>query len=249
MRRVRPPSALRPGLRAAVVSASSILVIGTAVAVSATVSEHLKQAAIDEAAASAASVVRGYVDPMVGSGTLADLTTAQRAAIDAQLERLAVAPRRSCGSRSGRRTARSSRPTFRRCAAAPSRSTTTSARSLEGNVGDRLLGGIRRRERVRAWPRRRRSWRSTCRSGRAARPSRSAPTRSTRTPRRSRRQIAQTRTGRAAHRRRRWRSGCSPLLFAGLLRGVAPARPPEHAPAPRARNASGRSSRTRSTST
>jgi diguanylate cyclase (GGDEF)-like protein/PAS domain S-box-containing protein len=66
----------------------SLLVVGAAVAVSANVSDHLARAAMDEAVASTEAVVRGFVDPMMGGGELADLTSTQASAIDDELERL-----------------------------------------------------------------------------------------------------------------------------------------------------------------
>ena len=69
----------------------SVLVVGAALAVSANVSDHLARAAMDEAVASTEAVVRGFVDPMIGGGELADLTNSQASAIDDELERLVAA--------------------------------------------------------------------------------------------------------------------------------------------------------------
>ena len=66
----------------------SLLVVGAAVAVSANVSDHLARAAVDEAVASTEAVVRGFVDPMIGSGGLAKLTSGETSAIDDELEQL-----------------------------------------------------------------------------------------------------------------------------------------------------------------
>ncbi|HEY7969017.1 MAG TPA: EAL domain-containing protein, partial [Candidatus Limnocylindrales bacterium] len=88
MRRPLLPSGARPGLRAGVLFMCSLLVVGAALAVSANVSDHLAHAAMDEAVASTEAVVRGFVDPMMGSGQLADLTSSQASAIDDELERL-----------------------------------------------------------------------------------------------------------------------------------------------------------------
>jgi len=66
----------------------SLLVVGAAVAVSANVSDHLSRAAIDEAVASTEAVVRGFVDPMIGSAGLATLTSGEASAIDGELEHL-----------------------------------------------------------------------------------------------------------------------------------------------------------------
>ena len=79
---------VRPGLRAGVLFMCSLLVVGAAVAVSANVSDHLSRAAIDEAVASTEAVVRGFVDPMIGSDALAKLTGGQATAIDGELEHL-----------------------------------------------------------------------------------------------------------------------------------------------------------------
>ncbi|MEA2547696.1 MAG: hypothetical protein QOE42_294, partial [Chloroflexota bacterium] len=87
IRRSFPPG-LRPGLRAGVLLMCSLLVVGAAVAVSANVSDHLARAAVDEAVASTEAVVRGFVDPMIGSGGLAKLTSGETIAIDHELEQL-----------------------------------------------------------------------------------------------------------------------------------------------------------------
>jgi diguanylate cyclase (GGDEF)-like protein/PAS domain S-box-containing protein len=88
MRRLTLPPSLRPGLRAGVLFVCSILIIGAAVAVSANVTDHLANAAVDEAVASTEAVVRGFVDPMIGSPGLAQLTSGQTAAIDDELAHL-----------------------------------------------------------------------------------------------------------------------------------------------------------------
>jgi diguanylate cyclase (GGDEF)-like protein/PAS domain S-box-containing protein len=88
MRRPTLPSSLRPGLRAGVLLVCSILVVGAAVAVSANVSDHLANAAVDEAVASTEAVVRGFVDPMIGGNGLAQLTSGETAAIDDELAHL-----------------------------------------------------------------------------------------------------------------------------------------------------------------
>ena len=79
---------LRPGLRAGVLFMCSILVVGAALAVSANVSDHLAKAAVDEAVASTEAVVRGFVDPMLGSAGAAKLTSGEATAIDDELEHL-----------------------------------------------------------------------------------------------------------------------------------------------------------------
>ena len=88
MRRPSLPSHLRPGLRAGVLFMCTLLVVGAAVAVSANVSDHLAASAMDEAVASTEAVVRGFVDPMIGTSGVSALTSGQAAAIDGELERL-----------------------------------------------------------------------------------------------------------------------------------------------------------------
>ena len=78
----------RPGLRALVLSVSAVLVIGTAVAVAVTVSDHLRTAAVNEAVRTTESVVRGFVDPSVTPAVLADPTGADGAAINDQLSQI-----------------------------------------------------------------------------------------------------------------------------------------------------------------
>jgi two-component system NarL family sensor kinase len=80
----------RPGLRALVVGGSGVLIVGTALLVSANVSDHLEKAAVNEAVRTTEAVVRGYVDPVVTPG-LANPTGAQAASINADLERLVAA--------------------------------------------------------------------------------------------------------------------------------------------------------------
>jgi diguanylate cyclase (GGDEF)-like protein/PAS domain S-box-containing protein len=81
----------RPGLRTAVLSICAMLTIGTAFAVSATVSDHLATTAVDEAVRTTEAVVRGFVDPMVAIGGLEDSTSAEAGAINAQLSSLVAA--------------------------------------------------------------------------------------------------------------------------------------------------------------
>jgi diguanylate cyclase (GGDEF)-like protein/PAS domain S-box-containing protein len=82
------PVGLHPGLRAGVLFMCSLLVVGAAVAVSANVSDHLASASVDEAAASTEAVVRGLVDPLIGSAGVAKLTAAEASAIDEELGHL-----------------------------------------------------------------------------------------------------------------------------------------------------------------
>ena len=83
--------ALRPGLRALVLGVSGVLVVGTALLVSVNVSDHLEKAAVNEAIRTTEAVVRGYIDPSVTSGGLANPASHQGATINADLERLVSA--------------------------------------------------------------------------------------------------------------------------------------------------------------
>ena len=69
-------------------SLSAVLVAGTALAVSANVSDHLAKTAVDEAVRTTEAVVRGYVDPLVTSSGVSSPTGGSGDAIDAQLTRL-----------------------------------------------------------------------------------------------------------------------------------------------------------------
>jgi len=60
----------RPGLRAAVVSVCGVLILATVVAVSVSVTDHVRQTAVNEAVKTAQTVVHGYVDPMFADGKL-----------------------------------------------------------------------------------------------------------------------------------------------------------------------------------
>jgi len=71
-----------------VLSLSAVLVAGTALAVSANVSDHLAKTAVDEAVRTTEAVVRGYVDPLVTSSGVSSPTGGSGDAIDAQLTRL-----------------------------------------------------------------------------------------------------------------------------------------------------------------
>jgi diguanylate cyclase (GGDEF)-like protein/PAS domain S-box-containing protein len=79
----------RPGLRAGVLTFSSVLVLGTAFVVANTVSERLSQAAVNEAVRHAESVVEGLVSPMFTGSDVRDVTPAQAAAINQRLTELA----------------------------------------------------------------------------------------------------------------------------------------------------------------
>jgi diguanylate cyclase (GGDEF)-like protein/PAS domain S-box-containing protein len=84
-------SGLRPGLRAGVLAVSAVLVAGTALAVSANVSDHLARTAVDEAVRTTEAVVRGYVDPLVSADGFGTGTGAASGAIDNELSRLVAA--------------------------------------------------------------------------------------------------------------------------------------------------------------
>ena len=81
----------RPGLRALVLGVSGALVVGTALLVSANVSDHLRTAAVNESVRTTEAVVRGFIDPSVAGGELTNPTTSQAAVIDADLVRLVSA--------------------------------------------------------------------------------------------------------------------------------------------------------------
>jgi diguanylate cyclase (GGDEF)-like protein/PAS domain S-box-containing protein len=81
----------RPGLRALVLSLSGVLVIGTAVVVAVTVSDHLRTAAVNEAVRTTESVVRGFVDPAVTPAVLADPSGPAGDAINDQLAQIVKA--------------------------------------------------------------------------------------------------------------------------------------------------------------
>lgn len=78
----------RPGLRAGVLTLSSLLVVGTAVLVSTTVSDHLATTAVDEAVRTTEAVVRGLVDPMVTKDGFPSSGTEQAVKIDNELSNL-----------------------------------------------------------------------------------------------------------------------------------------------------------------
>ncbi len=83
---IRP--AARPGLRAGVVGVGAVLVVLTALAVSASVSDHLATATVDQATRTAQAVVHAYVDPSLSAASLAHADPAQAADINGQLQRL-----------------------------------------------------------------------------------------------------------------------------------------------------------------
>ncbi len=77
----------RPGLRAAVVSVCGVLILATAVAVSVSVSDHVRQTAVNEAVKTAKTVVHGYVDPMFADGRLG-ASDVEAGVINGQLARV-----------------------------------------------------------------------------------------------------------------------------------------------------------------
>jgi diguanylate cyclase (GGDEF)-like protein/PAS domain S-box-containing protein len=91
MNRLSVAGSWRPGLRALVLSVSTLLIVGTALAVSLTVSDHLAQTAVAESVRVTEAVVRGYVDLSVPTGGFANLTSEQDATINAELSRLVAA--------------------------------------------------------------------------------------------------------------------------------------------------------------
>jgi len=85
------PSKWRPGLRAAVLSVSGALVIGTAFLVADRVAEHQRATAVSEAVGTTESVVRGYIDPIVTESVMTDPNGPAGQALDAELARLVSA--------------------------------------------------------------------------------------------------------------------------------------------------------------
>jgi len=86
--RLSIPTGRRPGLRAGVLVVSALLIVGTAVAVSSTVSDHLAQTAIHEAVRATEAIVIGSIDPSVTAAAMLDPNDAQQGSIDGQLTRL-----------------------------------------------------------------------------------------------------------------------------------------------------------------
>jgi diguanylate cyclase (GGDEF)-like protein/PAS domain S-box-containing protein len=77
----------RPGLRAGVLTMCALLILGTAIAVSVTVTDHLAKVATAESVRQAEAVIRGFVDPMFSGGELVT-SPANADVINGQLERL-----------------------------------------------------------------------------------------------------------------------------------------------------------------
>jgi diguanylate cyclase (GGDEF)-like protein/PAS domain S-box-containing protein len=87
------PGVPRIGLRAGVLTISALLVAGTALAVSANVSDHLTQAAIHEAVRTTEAVVLGSMQPPVDEVAMANPDGLLGQSIDAQMVRLTAGGR------------------------------------------------------------------------------------------------------------------------------------------------------------
>ncbi|HEX2141332.1 MAG TPA: PAS domain S-box protein, partial [Candidatus Limnocylindria bacterium] len=86
---LRRAIAWRPSLRVQVLAGSALLVLVLAVAIAVSVANHLRESAAEAARAHAASIVRGYIDPILGPQSL-DIDAAADPEVQAQLERLAA---------------------------------------------------------------------------------------------------------------------------------------------------------------
>src|SRR4051794_25652743 len=82
------PAIAGPRLRAVVLLLSAVLVLLTTMAVSSNVSDHLRQAAVNEAVRATESVVLGYMDDAVLPAALADPGGPAGNAVNARLENL-----------------------------------------------------------------------------------------------------------------------------------------------------------------
>jgi diguanylate cyclase (GGDEF)-like protein/PAS domain S-box-containing protein len=80
---------MRPGLRAAVLAASSMLVLALAVALAVSMADHMRRSATETERGNAEAIVRGYVDPILSEETLS-LTARPDPEVEAQLDRLVV---------------------------------------------------------------------------------------------------------------------------------------------------------------
>lgn len=85
------PTGPRPGLRAGVLTVSALLVVGTAFAVSANVSDHLAEAAIHEAVRATQAVVLDDMETAVTPAVMGDPSGPGASAVDAQLKQLVSA--------------------------------------------------------------------------------------------------------------------------------------------------------------
>jgi diguanylate cyclase (GGDEF)-like protein/PAS domain S-box-containing protein len=88
MKRPSIPHLARPGLRAGVLLVCFVLVVVAAIGVSNTVSDHLAKATVDEAVGSTEAVVRGFVDPVLGTTGLTTMPPVVSSALDDTLTRL-----------------------------------------------------------------------------------------------------------------------------------------------------------------
>ena len=88
MTRFTIPAGRRPGLRAGVLALSGLIVVGTALAVSLTVSDHLAQAAVHEAVRTTEAVVLADLDPSVTHAAMANPSGPEGNAVNAGLQRL-----------------------------------------------------------------------------------------------------------------------------------------------------------------
>src|SRR5437899_3329003 len=79
---------LRPGARALVLTLAFAIVLASAFITAQNVSDHLTQAATNEAILGAETIVRGYVDPIVSMGAMSDPSGPQGQEIDRQLDSL-----------------------------------------------------------------------------------------------------------------------------------------------------------------
>ena len=224
----------------------SLLVVGAALAVSANVSDHLARAAMDEAVASTEAVVRGLRRPDDGrAASWPTSRAARRSAIDDELERLVASGKilRIKIWRADGTVVASDLPVLRGRHFVPDDDL---ARGHGGPGHHRLLGRVRRRERVRARPRRRvpRDVPAdpTPASERADRRLRDLPGRRA-DPAPDRPDAARRAPDRRGDGRRA--AGCSCSVPSPGRRGSSPART---ATCAAARSASARSSGTRSTS-
>jgi diguanylate cyclase (GGDEF)-like protein/PAS domain S-box-containing protein len=91
MTRFTIPAGRRPGLRAGVLTISGLLVVGTALAVSLTVSDHLAQAAVHEAVRTTEAVVLADLDPTVTETAMANPSGPEGSAVNTGLQRLVAA--------------------------------------------------------------------------------------------------------------------------------------------------------------
>jgi diguanylate cyclase (GGDEF)-like protein/PAS domain S-box-containing protein len=77
----------RPGLRSWVLASSALVVIGAAVPIAGSAADQLRQSSMDAATRNAESIVRSYLDPILGEGSL-DLAAEVDPQVQEQLRRL-----------------------------------------------------------------------------------------------------------------------------------------------------------------